>query len=236
MKKLLFLFAFVTVSFLAEAQAPISLGIKAGVNYSTLTADEDEGLKYKPGFHIGAYADYAISDMVSIRPELLYTRKGSKFSMNETYTETDEFGDEETYTFKVDGDMTFQYIELPILARVKTGGFFFEGGPTFGYLLKSEADMKGSITGGIFDNYEFDGTTDGTKDSNRFEFGYAAGIGYELSNGLSFTLRYNGGITKINKDSEEETDEDEEGMPSGPSGDIRNSVFQVSVGYRFLGK
>ncbi|WP_181307790.1 porin family protein [Rufibacter sp. XAAS-G3-1] len=233
MKKLVVLVAAVFTSYFAQAQTGISLGLKAGVNYSTIMADDDEGIKYKPDFHVGGFAEYSISDMVSIKPELLYSRKGAKYSFSASDQFIDGNGETQTITGEVDAKMTFQYLELPVLAKVKAGNLFFEAGPTFGYLLKSTADIKSSFSGGGMD-FSYDGSDDGTDDMKRFEFGYAAGIGYELPSGLGLTLRYNGGLSDLNKETEEDPEEEE--LAGVPSGKIKNSVFQCSLSYRFAGR
>ncbi|MBC3540435.1 porin family protein [Rufibacter sediminis] len=232
MKKIAILTVAVFTSYFAQAQTGPSIGVKAGVNYSTITADNDNNVKYKPDFHLGAFADFSISDMVSIRPELLYSRKGAKFEFSGTEVVEDEFGDEQTITGTVDGKLIHQYLELPVLAHIKAGNLFFEGGPTFAYLLKSEADMKIEYSGDDMD-FSMDETTEITEDMKRFEFGYAAGIGYELPSGLGLTLRYQGGLSDLNKNSDQDTDDEDLGAPSGK---MKNSVFQLSLSYRFGGR
>jgi hypothetical protein len=54
------------------------------------------------------------------------------------------------------------------------------------------------------------------------DFGYAAGLGYQLPAGPGIGLRYNGGFKNINEYS------------SGRS--IRNSVFQLYLFYMLVGK
>jgi opacity protein-like surface antigen len=83
------------------------------------------------------------------------------------------------------------------MVRINAGGLFFEGGPTLGYLV--------SVKEGDTDDYK------------KFEFGYAAGLGYQLESGLGIGLRYQGGLTSLN-------DNDD-------ASKIKNSVFQLGLSY-----
>lgn len=53
---------------------PLRFGVKAGFNASNYKADANT--IPQPGFHIGATAEYAISDLISIQPEVLFALKG----------------------------------------------------------------------------------------------------------------------------------------------------------------
>ncbi len=175
----------------AQAQDGLKLGLKAGGNYASVTGDVTDA-KYKFGFHAGGFLDYGISDFVSIRPELLFSMKG--------YEAATPLGDAE---------VSLNYLDLPILARINADGLFFEGGPTLGYLLSSSMEIGGK---------SLDGDDDGMA---KFELGYAAGLGYQLPTGLGIGLRYQGGITSIFDDSD---------------GKARNSVFQLSLSYTLGGR
>lgn len=110
------------------------------------------------------------------------------------------------------------YIDVPVLLKVKADGLFFEAGPQVGLLVGSKIkDDKLSLD---------------SKDAFKtVDFGYVAGLGYEFSSGPMIGLRYNGGISKIAKL------EDSNG--NGISIDepnVRNSAFQLYVGFMFGGK
>ncbi len=180
-------------TYFAQAQEGIQVGLKAGANLSNITGDETEDLKNKFGFHVGAFADFGISEMVSIRPEVLYSMKGAK---------AEEDG--------MEGGFNLHYIDVPVLARINADRLFFEFGPTVSFLLKSEIEMEEVSVD--FKDY-----------TNKVDFGYAAGLGYQLTDGLGLGLRYNGGISKIYKDDSDDFE----------AGEVRNSVFQLSLSYSF---
>ncbi|GAB2552382.1 porin family protein [Rufibacter soli] len=186
MKKLVFFFAALFIPYFAQAQGGISLGLKAGANYSSLTGDNTNNLKHKFGFHGGGFLDFGLSDMVSIRPELLFSVKG--YSVETTSDDDD--------------NQSFSYIDVPILAHVYADGIFFEGGPTLGYMV---AVKEGD-----------------TADFKKLEFGYAAGLGYEMESGMGFGLRYQGGLTSLS---------DNDNDPKQ-----KNSVFQLYLSYLLGGR
>ncbi|MFC6996165.1 porin family protein [Rufibacter roseus] len=194
-KLLLFVVALFTISF-AQAQGGIKLGLKAGGNLSNITGDDTEDSKNKFGFHVGGFVDFGVSDMVSIRPEVLYSMKGA--------------------TGEGDGDsdmsLNLNYIDVPIMARINADKLFFEFGPTISFLVKSEAEMG-------------DLSVDFKDYTNTVDFGYAAGLGYNISDNIGLGLRYNGGLSKVFKDNED-----------ADFGDVRNSVFQLSLSFSLGGR
>jgi hypothetical protein len=114
-----------------------------------------------------------------------------------------------------DTKLNQNYVDVPVMVKVNTGdngsGLFFELGPQFGLLVSSKT-----------------GDTDTKEAFNTFDFGYAAGLGYQLESGLNFGLRYNGGITNVLKEVDV--------LGSSVQPKSRNSAFQLSVGYMFGGK
>ncbi|MDX5348346.1 MAG: PorT family protein [Hymenobacteraceae bacterium] len=196
MKKLIALvFAFFTLVY-AEAQTS-RLGLKAGINYAGFVGDdaEDKGYESQVGLLGGLVVNIGISDRVGIKPEILYSAKGSQIDVDNQRDEDDKYN--------------LKYIDVPILINVNAGNLFFEIGPQVGYLLSAkfnDTDIK--------DNY------------NKIDFGYAAGLGYMLDNGINIGLRYNGGLSEIYNDD----------APIANKPGYRNSAFQLTLGYMWPGK
>ncbi|MBF9236462.1 PorT family protein [Hymenobacter sp. BT683] len=190
-KVLLSLGLLMSVATAASAQE-IRFGVKAGANYSSITANNTDGVESKIGLHAGALANFALSDLISIQPEVLYSQKGYQ---------SEEYND---IKYKIN------YIDVPLLVKVNAGGLFFEGGPQVGFLAGAK------VTNG-------DADTDIKGRYDRVDFGYVAGLGYQATSGPMIGLRYNGGISTISKGD------------INPN-KIRNSVFQLYVGYVFGGK
>ncbi|HEX8350685.1 MAG TPA: porin family protein [Hymenobacter sp.] len=192
MKKLVLSLGLLVGIVSAASAQEVRFGLKAGVNYSTFTGDDDENLESKIGLQAGLLANFGLSDMISIQPEVLYSQKGTQNKDNS------------------DDKFKFNYIDVPVLVKVNAGGLFFEGGPQVGFLASAKLT---------------DGTTDvDVKEGfNTVDFGYAVGLGYQVDSGPMIGLRYNGGITNIVKDGDDDSK-------------VRNSAFQLYVGYTFGGK
>jgi len=70
----LLVIAFIAITMFSVNAQPLRFGVKAGFNASNYKADANT--IPQPGFHIGATAEYAISDLISIQPEALFALKG----------------------------------------------------------------------------------------------------------------------------------------------------------------
>jgi len=61
----------------SSAPENAGFGLKAGLNYSDVrNADAIADLKPKTSYHVGAFAQFSITDWFSLQPEVLYSRKG----------------------------------------------------------------------------------------------------------------------------------------------------------------
>lgn len=110
-----------------------------------------------------------------------------------------------------DYGVRFHYIDVPLAFHVNTDGFFFEAGPQVGFLISAKNEAGNTIV-----------TNNGYKD---LDFGYLAGLGYQLKHGLGIGLRYNGEFTNVPKS-----------YVAGPvtvQDRQRNSAFQLYATYSF---
>ncbi|ARS36593.1 porin family protein [Pontibacter actiniarum] len=218
MKKLFLSFAFALAAF-GAAQAQSGLGIRAGANLSNLSGDLKDESRYenKIGFHAGlTYNIPVVGEFFSIQPELLYSNKGFKYEDTEI---TLPLGGD----FRREGNMNYNYLELPVLARIKAGPLYFEGGPQASYLLSVNNNIKEYMNG----ERTSSATTNLDKDDMKeFEVGYAAGVGI-TSGMLSIGLRYNGSFTDIVDKSSNEYFDDENFT------DARHSTVMLTLGLNF---
>ncbi|NDK56557.1 porin family protein [Pontibacter fetidus] len=198
-------------TYTATAQT-ISVGPRLGVNFGiqkVSSSDEDfakdwnEEVVSAPGLLIGGVVAIKFNETFSVQPELLFTQKGYKFE-----------DDARTVTGKYD------YLELPLLAKISFGAPDFQGfitaGPTFGYWASGKDVYK---SGGIefSEDLEENGFVE-----KRSEVGGSIGAGFAAALGagsLNFDLRYGAGFTSVY-----ESDDDDK---------LRNSGFNVSVAYLF---
>ncbi|HER40031.1 MAG TPA: PorT family protein [Salinimicrobium catena] len=105
-------------------------------------------------------------------------------------------------------EFKLDYISIPVLLKY----YFIEGlslevGPQFSFVANSEVEAS---MDGVSSTEDFDDETES------FDFGGALGLGYELPMGLLFQGRYVMDFNDVYTDS-----------------DFRNSVFQLSVGFKF---
>lgn len=107
-----------------------------------------------------------------------------------------------------------EYVSVPVMAKYYIAdGLNLQVGPQFSFL--SKAETKGEIEG------LGSGTINVKDNTESFDFGVNFGLGYEFAAGVFVDARYNLGLSKINKQS----------LPNVEDG--KNSVFQVSLGYKF---
>jgi hypothetical protein len=203
MKKVIFLLALgLGLSTAAQAQyrgrgGNVSLGIKAGASLTNFVgADAKDGLGRNFENRFGFHAGV----FANIGLSKLFA-----------------FQPEVIYSQKgvklKDGDagIRMHYIDVPLAFHINTDGFFLEAGPQIGFLLSATSEASSSST--AIDNYK------------SVDFGYLAGLGYQLKHGLGAGLRYNGGFMNFS-----------ESYPIGAANvqpRARNSAFQLYVTYSF---
>lgn len=95
------------------------------------------------------------------------------------------------------------YLSIPLLAKYfVTKKFSIEAGPQLSFLMKDKVEILSSG-----DEVE--------TDASSFDFGLSFGFAYDLSPKIFIQTRYNYGITTVSENP-----------------DIKNSVFQLSLGYK----
>lgn len=187
---LAFFFGFVN----AQDRKDMSFGVKGGLNISSITNAEEDGVNSKSlvGFHIGFFGEFMISDQFAIQPELLYSTQGVKL----------EFDGEE-------GDLKVDYINVPVMAKYYLAdAFSLELGPQIGFLVSSKVE-----SGGLSEDVK-----DETKP---IDVSLGFGANYNFAEKFMLGARYNLGLTRL-----------QEELFPGES-ESKNSVFQISLGYRF---
>ena len=203
MKKVV-LFAGLLLGTAASGNAQTRLGAKGGLGLSKSTGSNSDNFKNYSCLGGGLMVDIAFSDLLSLHPELLFSQKGTQYEVAiGNYTSATETG-----------KVRLNYLDLPVLLRVKASGFFFEFGPQLGVLLGRSTARFLTVPGG---GPLLISTSTNTVGARNVDFGYVAGLGYQLPEGFEFGLRYNGGLLDL----------------SDPSSSDKNynSVFQVQVGY-----
>ncbi|QGK77039.1 porin family protein [Flavobacterium sp. SLB02] len=202
MKKVL-LSAVAVMAFMSVSAQETRFGVKAGANLSTFTGDVDDA-KSLVGFHVGGFAEIKLTDKFAIQPEILFSTQGSK------QEGSDLFG---SYENKVN----VSYLNIPVMAKYYVAEkFSLEAGPQIGFLLSAKSKYEETVDG---EKYSED--IDVKDGFESIDFGVNFGAGYDFTENLSVGLRYNLGLSNINKNEE------------GDNAKVKNSVFSLSVGYKF---
>jgi hypothetical protein len=158
-----------------KVQAQYSVGLKAGMNLSTFSADDANAeYGFTPGYHIGGFADYSLEKM-SFQLDVLYSHQGSSI---------ESAGE--------DLKAVAKYVTIPLSFRYKiTQSINLQAGPQIGFLTCLESDYH-PITGEPFQKQDY------TKAYKKTDFGINVGAGWESKKGLMIDLRYYLGLTDIN--------------------------------------
>lgn len=206
------------VALLAAAAAPtahaqgIRFGVKAGANLSNLAGDlvNQDQYKNRWGFQGGVMVNFGLGDIVSIQPEVLYSQKGFKYADNQ-FTLLGS-------TYRNTGSVRYDYLDVPVLVRVRAAGIFFELGPQYSYLMNVSSSRSLTVNGNVVNSAS--ASTSNLDNVKRNELGYVGGLGYQADNGVLLGVRYSGAFTDFAKD----------GYSNNDFRNARNSTFQAYVG------
>lgn len=193
------------------ASAQPTFGAKAGLSVANLYGFEEadlEGIDKRPilGFTGGLTAQFPLSPSLAVRPEVLFTQKGTQLSGAD-----DDPPTEATQTIRIN------YVEVPVMVRVSVpvGPFADAGvlvGPSVGFKVSESVTLEQN---GVQVN-----DPDLSGDSvTSFDAGLAFGAEYG-SGPFAVEARYTAGLLDIN--------DDDDGEPS-----IRNGVFSITGAFRF---
>ena len=230
-KSAIFAAALLATAAVSSAQAQeVRIGLRAGANYSNLAGNINNQDTYnnKFGFLGGVMVNVPVTSdgFFSVQPEVLYSQKG----FENKPTEYSVLGIPGTMQ-KREGSVNYNYLDVPVLLKVRASGLVFEAGPQYSYLLSANNKTKTTTIpafGGTPTTTEAQNKTD-VSGLNRNELGYLAGVGYEAANGLSLSLRYTGAFSDFVKS-------DNNTYFNGDLKNARHSAFQLSLGYLISSK
>ena len=198
-----------------------TFGVKAGLNLSNMLVEDDDDtysddFKVNPGFHVGATAEFPITELFSFETGLLLSTKGFKVSEEETF-----MGE----TVKYESKLNLIYLDIPLTAKASfdLGGARIYGvfGPYIGMGLSGKSKFEITAMGET-ETEEEDiklGSDEDEDDVKRLDFGLTMGAGVEISS-IQIGLSYGLGLANIS--------------PYTDGGSkISNRVLGISVGYKF---
>ena len=163
----------------SNMQAQIKFGLKAGLNLSTMTL-KGLGISIDPktlvGFNVGVVSEITLSGNLCLQPAVLYSAKGSKFSVM-----SEEF------------QISPSFIEIPVnvvykfdLGVVK---LFLNAGPYAAYGIGGKVESGGESVDIVFGTKE-------TDDMKPLDFGINVGAGVEISN-IIISANYGLGLANL---------------------------------------
>jgi len=178
MKKLLLSVALL-IAVCISAKAQVSLGIKGGVNFSKISADNVKNSTVT-GYQAGVFA--RIGNAFYLQPEVYVSSSGGKFDFNTTNTTT-----------TASGKVTFTNLNVPLLLGHSFGSknlnFRLMAGPIYTYVLSKDQSTTSQFSAAYQDFGHYKNST----------IGFQAGGGVDLGP-ITADLRYEGGLTKISDD------------------------------------
>lgn len=236
---------------------PIVTGGKAGLNLSNLSAGNNSQY-IKPSFHLGGFIEFPLTyyKQFALQVELMYSNQGYIGKEYQFYNDVSGQLEEE---HKLD-NVNLHYLNVPIVFKYYIqDNFSLEFGPQIGFLMDASGmyDIFRYSTSNVY----FD-TSSNSLESFLFENGYRSkdykkyydtvdyglnfGLSYNFDNGIFITGRYYLGLKDVYKADNGYTKIPVfDGLPPEMIDEInrinkeldftaaKNSVFQLSVGYRF---
>lgn len=221
-------FLLFTTSNLTHAQTKV--GIKAGVNFSNVIVENENGNKENtqsiPGMLLGFTVDIPVTGDFYIQPAILYSRKGFEQKTGGFYGSATNF------------KVKAEYIEVPIIMlykpRVGTGRLLVGAGPYIGYgssgnwrsdthvvigdiVIGDKGDVifrNDAVNGGNLESYTY---------GRPLDYGANFLAGYEFFGQLSVQFNAQVGLANLVP----------EFSGIDGRGKLNNKGFGISLGYKF---
>lgn len=225
MKKLMLIAAMMVAAVSANAQfepGTFSIQPKAGFsiawlsNMPKLPISTNTTLDKSPvaGVVIGAEAEYQLTNMISLAAGVNYSLQGSGWEDYELKSGNNKVE-------LKDAKVELGYITIPVVANFYLfKGFAVKAGIQPGFLTnaKMKATIKGEMDGS---NMTTDVDNDMKDECKKFDLSVPIGVSYQFKVPVTLDLRYNLGVTKVNKESVSGVD------------DSKNNVISLTIGYKF---
>lgn len=174
-KYVLSLALLIAVSISAKAQ--FSLGIKGGVNLSSINTD-NLNKSTLTGYQAGVFA--RIGSGLYIQPEVYLGSSGGKFDSNNDGTD-------------YNAQVRFTTLNVPLLLGESFGpknlNFRIMAGPVYSYVLNTDKSFSDNFESAYADFGHYNNST----------LGYQVGAGVDVG-AATVDLRYEGGLSKLNSD------------------------------------
>jgi len=231
MKKisLITLLACLTIAASSQSLIPIKFGIKAGLNFSSLSISRIDGVNpavnsSQIGIAAGACVYIPLSDKWYINPELLYSQKGASFDYNFTH----DYPVNKRVKYATTNQLTLSYIELSPTFSFKTSDkLALNFGPSVSYLISEDYTITSAKTSGE-DATGVNVLLDGLYESTALDIGLNLGLSYFITANFIVDTKLSTGFMKIGEviQRNEKTDPD-------PAYTLKNRAIVLSLAYLF---
>ncbi len=163
---LVFMFLMPTIS-----QSQNKVGIRGGLNASTVSFDNLPGKSERIGYHLGIFADFGVlPGFLSLQPELSFSTKGTGFKpLNERQT------------------LNMNYVDFYLPVAFKLSAFDLQVGPFASYLISTPDYTVFNDNTVVIDGFK------------KFDAGLTAGLSYNFSR-MMIGVRYNQGFVDVTND------------------------------------
>jgi len=149
--RLKYVFALLLTIAASQVNAQLHYGFKTGLNFARFDGPSEtdnsgkslETWKSVTGFHIGAAFSYHFTDNFGLRGELLYSKRGAKYTYDGQSYRVFKLPNSTTTTTGTARHLVSinnAYLDLPIMAYARAGDFEISGGAYVGLLLQSVGD------------------------------------------------------------------------------------------------
>lgn len=169
------------------------------------------------GVIVGADLEYQLSSLVSLSAGVNWAQAGSGWK---DFKETENGMTAEIKDLKIETS----YLNVPVTANFYIWkGLAIRSGVQFGFLTSAKYKATFQLSGkqnGLNVNTKTDYDQSCKDEFNKFDISIPVGLSYEFNNHLVIDMRYNIGVTKVNKESED-------GVK-----DSRNGVLSLTLGYK----
>ena len=210
MKKILIILLFSIFVLFNLSFAQGEKGILFGLNVANLYGDDvSDHADPRTAYAIGFYSTIPLNDMLSIRPELFYSMKGS--SSKSSY-------DEDGYKETSESTIKLNYVEVPVLAVVNLASLIeIFGGAYVAYFLNGETESKWTT--------EYNGVKESGTNTHKIKSDDIESLDYGIVAGAAVRLgmfrvgaRYSVGMATLDKDGK---------------ADVKNGMIQLLGGIVF---
>jgi hypothetical protein len=176
MKKILLSVALL-MAICISARAQFNLGIKGGINFSKIDADNFHNSSVT-GYQAGVFA--RIGGGLYLQPEAYISSSGGDFDSYQNNT-------------GYNAHIKFTNLDIPVLVGLRFGpknlNARIMAGPVYNYIMSKNENFSANFNDAFNDFGHYNNST----------LGYQAGAGVDVGN-ITLDARYQGGLGKINSD------------------------------------